>query len=172
MRSIAVCAVALSLTFASALAVAEPSHLEVAQSILADLAKQGDAAKPAEHEIANANAALERARSARAAGDAKHAVALEGVARTWAETARDVLVAVKAEADLAAADQALTAARTQMERDRALLEETLSRRGLATVELSRAEEEARARTPKDVAKKKKVSATGAVEGDKKPGKKK
>lgn len=101
--------------------------------------------------LEHAKEALERAHGARAAGDAKHAHMLDGVALEWAENARDLLRAAAAEqVAVAAADKAREAA-VKAERARALLEETQARRGRADAELEKAlteEREARERAAK------------------------
>lgn len=98
--------------------------------------------------LEHAKESLERAHGARAAGDAKHANMLEGLALEWAESARDLLRAASAEqAAASAADKAREAA-VRAERARALLEETQARRGRADAELEKAlteEREARER---------------------------
>lgn len=87
---------------------------------------------------ANARKALERAHGARSSGDTSHAKQLDGLALEWAETARDLLRAADAEqAATAVADKAREAT-LQVERARALLEETQARRGRAEAEQERA----------------------------------
>lgn len=149
-----------------------------AESILQTVEQSPDVASAAQP-IAAARKALERARSARDAGDAKHAEMLEGLARTWAETARGVTAAAHAEADSVALQQSVESTRAQIDRERTLVEETLSRRGRAEVELRRTEEEAAARPPTpapgDKAAKKKKAPPHPDKGDapkKKKGKKK
>lgn len=88
--------------------------------------------------LEQAKGALERAHGARAAGDAKHAHMLDGLALEWAESARDLLRASTAEQTaVSAADKAREAA-VRAERARALLEETQARRGRADAELEKA----------------------------------
>lgn len=84
-----------------------------------------------------AQQALERAAGARLAGDARQGELLEGVAREWAETARDLVRAAKAEAEGADLESRAAQAGLRAERQRALLEEAIARRGRAEVELDK-----------------------------------
>jgi hypothetical protein len=92
--------------------------------------------------LRHAKKALERAHGARMSNDVAHARMLDGLALEWAETARDLVRAAKAE------ESALTAAKkareleVQVERARALLEETQARHGRAAADLARIEAEA------------------------------
>src|SRR5215471_18832845 len=76
--------------------------------------------------IDEARRALERAAGARSARDVHHAELLEGLAREWAETARDVLRAAAVEADAGALELAAADAGVRAERARALLEESMA----------------------------------------------
>ena len=87
--------------------------------------------------VAEARRALERAAGARRSGDARHAEQLEGLAREWAETAKDVVRAAAVEADAGALDLAARDARVKSERARTLLEESIARRGRAEAELAK-----------------------------------
>jgi hypothetical protein len=81
--------------------------------------------------------ALERARGARQSGDVAHAELLEGLAREWAETARDLARAAATEADAGALESSAAQAGLRAERARALLEEAIARRGRAEAELEK-----------------------------------
>jgi hypothetical protein len=81
--------------------------------------------------------ALERAAGARRSGDVPHAELLEGLAREWAETARDLARAAAIEADAGALESSASQAALRAERARALLEEAISRRGRAEAELEK-----------------------------------
>jgi hypothetical protein len=87
--------------------------------------------------VEEARRALERAAGARRSGDVRHAELLEGLAREWAETARDVLRAAAVEADAGALELAAADAGLRAERARALLEESIGRRGRAEAELDK-----------------------------------
>jgi hypothetical protein len=131
----------LALSGASLLAVAramaEPaSDQAVTAQILADLARApAGQAQLVKEPAAEAKQALERAAGARRSGDVRHAEQLEGLAREWAETARDLIRAARAEADAGALETAAADAGVQAERARALLEESLARRGEAAAQL-------------------------------------
>jgi hypothetical protein len=93
--------------------------------------------------LRHARKALERANGARASGDTAHARMLDGLALEWAETARDLLRAAAAEKEAVAVAKRARELGVQVERARALLEETQARRGRAAADLERAEAEAR-----------------------------
>ncbi|HEY3593617.1 MAG TPA: hypothetical protein VGL13_07080, partial [Polyangiaceae bacterium] len=80
---------------------------------------------------------LERATGARLAGDVRQGELLEGLAREWAETARDLVRAAKTESEAAEVQTRAAQAAVRAERQRALLEEAIARRGRAEVELER-----------------------------------
>ncbi len=86
--------------------------------------------------------ALERAAGARASGDSAHARMLDGLALEWAETARDLLKAAKAEDEAMASAKKARELSVQVERARALLAETEARRGRAAADLKQAETKA------------------------------
>jgi hypothetical protein len=130
------------------LAVGEArSDKEVAEQIMASMAigssaPGSSAASSAEPFIARspleeARRALDRAAGARRSGDVRHAELLEGLAREWAETARDVVRASQLEVDAGALELAAADAGLRAERARALLEEAIARRGRAEAELDK-----------------------------------
>ncbi len=91
--------------------------------------------KLASEPIARAQSALERASDARVAGDHTHGSRLEGVAREWAETGRDLVRAAEAERQAQTLFAKATELETKAVRGRALLEETLARRERAREKL-------------------------------------
>jgi hypothetical protein len=101
-------------------------------------AKKEDAVVAAEP-IAEARKALTRARSARQAGDDSGATLLDRLAREWAEVAVALLKAVEAERRADEAERRLEEVETKTVRARALLEETVARRGRTKQELQRIE---------------------------------
>jgi hypothetical protein len=131
------------------LALGEPrSDKEVAEQILASMAvgapASSNAAPPASSDqliarnpIEEARRALDRSAGARRSGDIRHAELLEGLAREYAETARDVVRAAQLEADAGALEMAAADAGLRAERARALLEESIARRGRAEAELGK-----------------------------------
>lgn len=92
--------------------------------------------------IERAEHALRRARDARAAGDHEHAVLLEQVAEEWATTGRDLVRSAQVENDVAALQKRNAELETKVLRARALLEETLARRGRAQASLDQLETDA------------------------------
>jgi hypothetical protein len=89
--------------------------------------------------LKQARDAIEKATRMRAGGDEGHAKAADGLAREWAETARDLALAAAAESSAADLRQKALDARARLERDRALVEEGIARVGRLTTELSHAE---------------------------------
>jgi hypothetical protein len=111
-----------------------PSDRAVTEQILASVgSNRADARGP----VDEAKKALERAAGARRSGDVRHAELLEGLALEWAETARDVIRASAVEADAGALGAAAADAGLKAERARALLEESIARRGRAEAELEK-----------------------------------
>jgi hypothetical protein len=100
--------------------------------------------KLASEPIARARSALERASDARVAGDHAHGSRLEGVAREWAETGRDLVRAAEAERKAQTLFAKATELETKTVRGRALLEETLARRERAREKLRELESPAAA----------------------------
>ena len=98
--------------------------------------------------LAEAKKALERARGARQSGDVAHAELLEGLAREWAEIARDLQRAAAIEADAGSLESSAAQAALRAERARALLEEAISRRGRAEAELEKLSADAGSFPPK------------------------
>ena len=118
---------------ASSATPAAPAASSAAPSVSSAAPQRPAFAEPVEQ----AKSALERAASARRAGDVQHAEMLEGLAREWAETARDLARTVQVETTATAEESAAAQALLRAERARALLEEAISRRGRAESELER-----------------------------------
>jgi hypothetical protein len=136
------------------LALGEPmSDKAVAEQILASMPAAAPAARPeadaggapaspsepsvARLPVEEARRALDRAAGARRSGDIRHAEQLEGLAREWAETARDTLRAAAVESEAGVLEVAAADAGLRAERARALLEESIARRGRAEAELEK-----------------------------------
>jgi|ERR1700690_2791402 len=88
--------------------------------------------------IANVKEALERATRMRGAGDESHAKAAEGLAREWADTARDLARAADAEKTAWDVRHKAQDAQARVERARALVEEGIARVGRMRAELDEA----------------------------------
>ena len=97
--------------------------------------------------LALARAALERASRLRVAGDEAHAMAADGLALEWAETARDVARAVDAEARAAELRRKAVEAQTQLERTRSLVETAVASVGRLTAQIAQAEGKGREGKP-------------------------
>jgi len=119
-----------------------------ADAAVAEVEKAGAEAKAGEGQATLAKKTLARADAARAAGDGVQSALLEGLARTYAEMARDVLRAAKIEAERTAAEQRTTELTVDSERKRALIEEVAARKQRAAAALAAAEAAAAARPPK------------------------
>jgi hypothetical protein len=99
-----------------------------AEALLKPAAPLGPPAVTAEA-TARAIEALERATRLRMAGDEAHARLAEGLAREWAETARDLGLAAAAEHLAEDRSRQAIQAQAQLERTRALVEEGIARLG-------------------------------------------
>jgi len=107
---------------------AAASAVTVLESVPANAALAREPLRHAKH-------ALRRAADARAAGDHTHGAQLEALAREWAESASDLLRAVAVERRAIKAEKRAAEADAKIVRARALLEETLARRGRAQEKL-------------------------------------
>jgi hypothetical protein len=93
--------------------------------------------------IARSRSALDRAAKLRASGDEAHARLADGLAKTWADAARDVVRAVDVEERAQVARRAATDAGVIAERERALLEEGIAQSGRVRAQLEAAERESK-----------------------------
>ncbi len=93
--------------------------------------------------LARSRAAVERAKKLRSAGDEQHAVLADGLARTWAETARAVVRAVDVEEKAQTVRRGATDAGVVAERERALLEEGIAQTGRLRAQLDAVEKESK-----------------------------
>lgn len=123
------------------LALAGPEDRSVAESILTKL--DADAAHKSLTVDAStrARAALERGTRMRAAGDEPHARLADGLAREWAELARDLVATADLEKKAADTRRAATDAGAHAERERALLDEGIAQNGRLRAQLEAAERE-------------------------------
>jgi colicin import membrane protein len=96
--------------------------------------------------IARSRRALERSRKARAASDHRHGAELEALALELAETGRDLVRAAKAERALSEIEGKTRELEARAVRARALVEQTVARRGRASEQLQRVQAE-RAASP-------------------------
>jgi len=127
-------------------AAAAPSDRSVAEKLVAELSNVPESERPVVHlTLERARHALERATGAKDSGDARAAELLEGIAREWAETGQDLLRAARAEASFKALQAKAAEASQKAERARMLLEEAVSRKGRAEVELRNLEAPASAK---------------------------
>ena len=139
----------LPLLFLGGLALASRSgdDRSRADALVASLSADPTHAKVAHEAIEAARHSLRRADEARASGDQKHAPELDALAREHAETGGDVARAADAEKKLAETQRQLTDVETKINRARAVLEETLARRGRAQAKLDELEKRPPPPTP-------------------------
>jgi hypothetical protein len=114
----------------------------VAEALVKPAAPLGPAAVTAEA-VEQTSDALERATRFRAAGDESHAMAADGLAREWAETARDLGLAAAAEKMADDRKRQAIQAQAQLQRTKALVEESIARLGRLRAELDALSPEAR-----------------------------
>ena len=123
-------------------AAAAPDDRSVTEEALREVERSPKKDVAAEM-TARSRAALDRAAKLRAAGDEPHARLADGLAKTWAEAARDILRAVDVEEKAQAARRAATDAGTVAERERALLEEGIAQSGRLKAQLESTERESK-----------------------------
>jgi cell division protein FtsN len=121
---------------------AQDDH-QVAQGLVDELARDAGHASITGEILERARIELERATRLRALYDEKRARAADGAAREWAETARDLLRAVDAEAKAAEVRRKALDTQAQVDRARALVDEDIARIGRLKAELEAAEKSAR-----------------------------
>lgn len=85
--------------------------------------------------IAHAEDALRRSADALGGGDSNHAGLLNALGLEWAETARDLARAAKAEATLTSTQRRVSETEEKLSRAKALLDDTVARRGRAQQKL-------------------------------------
>jgi len=118
---------------------AAPTSGADAERIVAELSADRSHAALLGEPLRRARAALDRARTMDRAGDAPHAALLRGAAREWLDLGRDLVRAADAEGRATQAERDLDQLETKVIRERALLEETVARRGRAAEALERLE---------------------------------
>jgi len=121
--------------------MAQGDDRAVAEALVAQLApSSADATRgPVTAEaLTRAKEALERATRLRRSGDEAHAKAADGLAREWAETARDLARAAEAESTAADLRRRAMNEQAQVERARALLEEGVARVGRLRAQIDEA----------------------------------
>ena len=135
---------ALSMVCARAASAKDDDH-SVAQSTLREVEANPRGKELAKEPLARAHEALDRAQRLRDVRDEPRARLCDGLARTWAETARDVMRAAETEGRSEGARAAANDAGAQVERERALLEEGLGQQGRLRAQLETLERETKRR---------------------------
>ncbi|AKV03481.1 hypothetical protein AKJ09_10144 [Labilithrix luteola] len=116
----------------------------------------------ADEMVSRSRQALDRGAKLRSSGDEPHARLADGLARTWAEAARDVVKAAEAEEKAAAARLAATDAGAQADRERALLEESIAQSGRLRAQLEQLERESKEQPAKTSTSANQASDGGAA----------
>jgi hypothetical protein len=152
-------AASMSITLLSTSAHAELSDRGDAEKVIQELSTAKDTPTASQSLIQAAKTALNRATRMLDSGDRKHSSLAESLAKTFAESARDLIRAIAIEKELHDTQRQLTEITGKVKRAQVLLDESISRRGRAKVELQRAEEEAAQRKPsaKEIKKANKTS---------------
>lgn len=119
----------------SAMAERGPDDRTLAQQVITQAAAGGSGRPAMSHALARTREALVRADQARNAGDARFAKRLEGLAREWAELARDIDRATNAEQRVDSAQRAAASATLDVRKTEALLETLAARRARAQGQL-------------------------------------
>jgi hypothetical protein len=111
----------------------------VAQAIVDELGKDAGHQTLVAEPLDLARRAIERGVRLRALGDEAHAKAADGLAREWAEMARDLVRAAEAETKAADVRRKALDEQVQLERTRALVDEGIARVGRLKAELDEAQ---------------------------------
>jgi hypothetical protein len=120
-------------------AQAQVGDHDVALAIVGELGKDASHQALVAEPLDLARRAIERAIRFRAVGDEAHAKAADGLAREWAEMARDLVRAADAETKAAAVRRKALDEQVQFERTRALVDEGIARVGRLKAELDEAQ---------------------------------
>jgi hypothetical protein len=138
-RALVFCAGLVLLASAASvgLAHAQGDDRAAAEALAQPVEDAGPMAVTAEA-LARTREALEEATRFRAAGDEAHAKAADGLAREWAETARDLALAAAAEKQAGDRKRQAIQAQVQLERTRALVDDGVARLGRVRAELGEA----------------------------------
>jgi hypothetical protein len=136
-RAAAIAVVAVVLVAALPGAAQGPDDGATAMALVGPLEKDTAHAAVTAMAIGHAKDALERATRLRAVGDEVHARAAAGLAREWAETARDLVRASDAEASASDVRRRAVDAQARLERARALVEDAIARVGRLRAEVDR-----------------------------------
>jgi hypothetical protein len=138
---------------------------EAAQAIVDELGKDAAHQALTAEPVGLARLALERGVRLHFLGDEAHAREADGLAREWAEVARDLVRAADAETKAAEVRRKALDAQVQLERTRALVDEGIARIGRLKAELDEAKKAAGGDAKQD------RHAVEAHDGDVKPPKK-
>ena len=119
----------------------------VARAIVSSLEGDSAHASITGDALRRAKVALERATRFRGAEEGARATLAEGVAREWAEAARDLVSAADAEASAAQVRRRAVDAQERLERSRVLVEEEIARVGRLDAQLRASEHGKRVQGP-------------------------
>ncbi len=102
-----------------------------AEALLKEVSASPQSASIAAEPIQRAKDALRRSTEARGGGDSAHSALLDSLGLEWAQTARDLHRAVRAERQLAEVQKLVGDTELKLTRAKALLDDTVARRGRA-----------------------------------------
>jgi hypothetical protein len=134
------CVLAAAVLGAGLLAAQERADRVAAQAKLESVCANPTTRRLAAEPIRQARAALRRGEDARASGDHVHGAMLEALGLQWAGVAEAVGRAADMEREAAKAQRRVAEAETKTIRAKALLEQTVARRGRAQEKLKRLEQ--------------------------------
>jgi hypothetical protein len=139
-------ALALSGSCAGTLALAGGGNDErtQAESLVEEVSRDAAHKALTAETVQHAKDALERGKRMRAAGDEAHARLADGLALEWAQMAKDLVATADAEQKAADARRDALDAGAALERERGMLEESITRAGRLRAELEAAERDAKA----------------------------
>ena len=102
-----------------------------AEALIREVTASPESASVAAQPIERAKDALRRSSEARGGGDSAHSALLDSLGLEWAQTARDLHRAVRAERQLAEVQKQVGDTEQKLTRAKALLDDTVARRGRA-----------------------------------------
>jgi hypothetical protein len=130
-RGSAAAALLVALLLPAMLLAEQPADRNQAEAKIEAIAKDQTLRKLAAEPLKRARAALQRSEAARAAGDHFHGSMLDSLALEWASAADAVARSAGIEREADELQRKVAEAETKVIRARALLEETIARRGRA-----------------------------------------
>ncbi len=120
-----------TLCLTTAVFAARGDDRPAAEALLKEVTASPESASIADQPIQRAKDALRRSAEARGGGDSTHSALLDSLGLEWAQTARDLDRAVRAERKLAEVQKQVGDTELKLTRAKALLDDTVARHGRA-----------------------------------------